>query len=181
MRDHSNPLDELLQDPLMHAIFGRRSRRSGLGMEIPSGPLALKSRSAPHPLTELEQAVLVAAGTGVAGWDFGIPFGPQRPDEHGHFTERFTGRTAPTAADIGTPIRFFSDDEGTYVTNPCDARPARIHELDDAEADAERILDVCRRHTARLSETRLEIPPEPGRVFCGRQQRQRIPVSEWST
>lgn len=61
------PLTDLLDYPLIDAINGRRSRRFGLGMEIPSGPLAYESDSEPQPLSELEQAVLVAAGTGVSG------------------------------------------------------------------------------------------------------------------
>ena len=36
-------LDNLLRYPLMSAIFGRRARRFGMGMEIVSGPLAFKS------------------------------------------------------------------------------------------------------------------------------------------
>lgn len=48
------------------------------------------------PLTELEQLVPVAAGTGVSGWNFGVPFGPRTPRAHAEFTLRFTGRTAPT-------------------------------------------------------------------------------------
>lgn len=68
MTAHPNPVDDLLQFPLMQAIFGRRARRFGMGMEIPSGPLAFRSRSDPQSLSQLEQAVLIAAGTGVSGW-----------------------------------------------------------------------------------------------------------------
>ena len=81
-------------------------------MEIPSGPLAFTSRHEPLPLTELEKAILIAAGTGVSGWNFGVPFGPAQPSEHGQFTQRFTGRTTPTAAGIGTPVLFHTDDHG---------------------------------------------------------------------
>jgi hypothetical protein len=94
------PITDLFQYPLMQAIFGRRSRRFGLGMELPSGPLAFKSRSKPYPLTKLEQAILIASGTGVSGWTFGVPFGPRQPTAHAHFTQRFTGRTIPTASGI---------------------------------------------------------------------------------
>src|SRR3989304_2516196 len=104
MTNRPTRLETLLEFPLMQAIFGRRSRRFGLGMEIPSGPLAFKSSSEPYPLSGLEQSVLVAAGTGVTGWSFGLPFGPHQPAAHAHFTVRFTGRTAPTAAGIGTPV-----------------------------------------------------------------------------
>lgn len=102
---------------LIDAIAGRRSRRFGKGMEMPSGPLAYRSEAEPLSLSELERSILVAAGTGVTGWSFGVPHGPDRPEEHAHYTQRFTGRTAPTAAGIGTPTLFATDDSGTYFTN----------------------------------------------------------------
>jgi hypothetical protein len=91
---HTSPLDSVLQFPLLQALFGRRARRFGLGMEIPSGPMAYRSEKEPLPLTEQEQMLLVAAATGVSGWTFGVPFGPRTPQSHAEFTLRFTGRTA---------------------------------------------------------------------------------------
>jgi hypothetical protein len=85
--DKSNPktaLDELFEFPQMSAIFGRRSRRFGLGLSIPSGPLQFKSQHQPVPLSELEQAVLVSALTGVTGWNYGIPFTSDRPGDFAH-------------------------------------------------------------------------------------------------
>jgi len=156
---HEKAVTELFEFPLMQALFGRRARRFGLGMEIPSGPLAFRSQSEPQPLSELERALLVAAATGVSGWNFGIPFGPATPDAHAEYTQRFTGRTAPTAGGFGTPALFHTDDQGTYVTNTRDVRPERIRELSRIEDDAERILAVCREHTVRLSDSRLDLPP----------------------
>lgn len=160
-----DPLGDVQRFPLMQALFGRRARRFGMGMEIPSGPLAFRSRHDPLPLSELERAILVAAGTGVSGWNFGVPFGPERRDEHGHFTVRYTGRTAPTAAGIGTPVLFFTDDEGTYLTNTRDHDPERMRELEEIEHDTERILAVCREHTVRLSDERLDLPAAPGHMM----------------
>jgi hypothetical protein len=161
MASRPDGIRELLEFPLMQALFGRRSRRFGLGMEIPSGPLAYTSRHAPQPLSELEQALLVAAATGVSGWNFGVPYGPRRPDAHAEYTQRFTGRTAPTAGGFGTPVLFYTDDNGTYFTNTRDIEPRRVRELDDVEDDTERILAVCREHTVRLADTRLDLPPAP--------------------
>jgi hypothetical protein len=162
MTRQPDPLADLFDFPLFDALMGRRARRFGLGMEIPSGPLAYRSSAAPQPLSELERAVLVAAGTGVTGWNFGVPFGPDRPTEHAHYTLRFTGRTAPTAAGFGTPVLFFTDDDGTYVTNTRDTQADGISQLGAVRADAaERIIDVCREHTTQLSETRLDLPPVP--------------------
>jgi hypothetical protein len=158
------PLRELLNFPLVAAIFGRRSRRFGLGMEIPSGPLAFKSRHEPAPLSELEQALLVAAATGVSGWNFGIPFTSHRPREYAHYTERFTGRSAPVNAAIGTPVLFYTDDNGVYLTNLRDIEPSRMSEFERWN-DVERILDVCRQHTVKLRHDRLDLPPEPPHVM----------------
>ena len=49
--------------PLLEAIFARRSRRFGLGMEIKHGPNAYNSAADPIPLSLEEEAVLsMAAG-----------------------------------------------------------------------------------------------------------------------
>jgi hypothetical protein len=154
-------LEHLLGYPLLGALFGRRARRFGLGMEIPSGPLAFRSRHAPVPLSELERAILIAAATGVTGWNFGVPFGPDRPDEHAHYTPRFTGRTAPTAGGFGTPALLFTDDDGLWITNTRDVAPERMREVAALEDDAERIVEVARAHTVRLAERRLDLPAAP--------------------
>jgi hypothetical protein len=155
------PLDDLLRYPLFEALFGRRARRFGLGMEIPSGPLAFRSRKEPLPLSELERAVLLAAGTGVTGWSFGVPFGPDRPLEHAHYSVRFTGRTAPTAGGFGTPAMLFSDDEGIYLLNTRDVTPERLREYAGIGDDAERIMAVAREHTLKLADGRLDLPSAP--------------------
>jgi hypothetical protein len=151
--------DGLTEFPLFDAIAGRRARRFGLGMEVPSGPLAFRSAAEPMPLTERERSILVAAGTGVTGWSFGVPFGPDRPSEHAHYTQRFTGRTTPTAAGIGTPMLFATDDSGTYLTNTRDLLPSRPLEMGGSRDDAlGAMVETVRAHTIRLSERRLDLP-----------------------
>jgi hypothetical protein len=165
MTSPSDPRPDLLQFPLLKAILGRRSRRFGLGMEMPSGPLAYKSRHEPVPLTRQEQAILIAAATGVTGWNFGVPYGPSRPDEHGHFTVRYTGRSAPTAAGIGTPVLFFTDDSGTYLTNTRDVKPEQISALNDAGDPLAKVAALCQEHTTQLSDQRLDLPRAPGHLL----------------
>lgn len=148
--------------PLFDALAGRRARRFGLGMEIPSGPLAHRSGAEPLGLSELERSILVAAGTGVSGWSFGVPFGPDRPEEHAHYTQRFTGRTAPTAAGIGTPVLFTTDDSGTYLTNTRDLLPDHPRESGESRADAlDTMVELVRTHTEQLSGRRLDLPAAP--------------------
>jgi hypothetical protein len=158
---HDAPLDHLLRYPLLGAIFGRRARRFGLGMEIASGPLAFKSRHVPMPLTELERSVLVGAATGVTGWSFGVPYGPDRPNEHAHYSVRFAGRTGPTAGGFGTPALLFTDDEGLYIANTRDVLPERLREFDGIKDEAERIIAIARAHTVKLSDRRLDLPCAP--------------------
>jgi hypothetical protein len=125
-------LDELRDFPLMQATL-RPSRPTVRARDgDPVRPARVHVAREPVPLTELEKALLIAAGTGVSGWNFGVPFGPARPAEHGHFTQRFTGRTMPTAAGIGTPVLFHTDDSGTYLTNTRDVKPSRMRELESS-------------------------------------------------
>jgi hypothetical protein len=82
-------LDLVWRYPLFEALFGRRSRRFGLGFEMPEGPYRYKSAHAPVPLSELEEALLVGAGAGFSGlalWDLPTP----QP------YPRRSGRTFPT-------------------------------------------------------------------------------------
>ena len=52
---------------LLDALTKRRSRRFGLGMKMPAGPLAYQSRHAPFPLSEEEEAGLSFAAGGITG------------------------------------------------------------------------------------------------------------------
>ena len=68
----SELLDLAWSYPLFEALYGRRSRRFGLGFEMPEGPFRYKSAHAPVPLSEIEEALLVGAGAGFSGlahWD----------------------------------------------------------------------------------------------------------------
>ena len=53
--------------PLFDAIFNRRSRRMPLGAEIPAGATKYRSDKRPMPLDEIEEALLVEAGTRISG------------------------------------------------------------------------------------------------------------------
>jgi hypothetical protein len=133
-------------------------------MEIPSGPLAYSSTADPMPLTEVEQALLVGAGTGVSGWAFGVPFGPRTPESHAEFTVRFTGRTSPTAAGLGTPALFFTDDNGSYVTQTRDIQPRAMQIGRESDA-VESLLGVVEAATSLVSPGRLDVPSAPPHIL----------------
>ena len=72
MRPTPELLEAVWRYPLFEALYGRRSRRFGLGFEMPEGPFRYRSAQAPVPLSELEEALLVGAGAGFSGvafWD----------------------------------------------------------------------------------------------------------------
>jgi hypothetical protein len=123
-------LEQVLNFPLVSGLLGRRSRRFGYGMTIPSGPLAYRSAHEPLPLNELETALLVGAATGVTGWNFGIPFTVKEPESLSNYSLRLTGRTAPSAATICTTELFYTDDTGIYLTRTRDLPPERLREFE---------------------------------------------------
>ncbi len=153
-------LQQVLDFPLVNGMFGRRSRRFGLGMAIPEGPLAYTSQHEPLPLCELERALLLSAGTGVTGWNFGIPFTTNQRKSLSNYSLRLTGRTIPSAAAIGTTELFFTDDSGIYVTRTRDITPERLREFEGKD-DIARIIGISQAATVQLSDARLHLPPEP--------------------
>lgn len=60
---------------------------------------------------------------------------------------------------------FYTDDHGTYLTDTRDRDPERMRELERMEDDTERILAVCRQHTVRLGDERLDLPAAPGHMM----------------
>ncbi len=93
----SAPLDQVWNYPLFEALYRRRSRRFGLGFEMPEGPFRYKSAHAPVPLSELEEAMLLGAGAGFSGlafWDLPTPV----PYPHPQFWAAVPSRPRAPAA-----------------------------------------------------------------------------------
>jgi hypothetical protein len=79
-RAYPRGLQDVLEFPLIEALYGRRARRFSLGASIPDGPLAFASRHEPLPLSELEQMLVLTAAAGNTGWHYMITrHGPLRP------------------------------------------------------------------------------------------------------
>lgn len=150
---------ELARFPLLDALFGRRSRRFGLGMSIPDGPLAYSSRHAPRPLGEAERLVLIAAGLGLSGWNLGIPHTEAGDLEAGNnYPVRTIGRTYPSGGGSEGSEVLINDDSGAYITRFRDLDPEAIREYAD-EGSLDRLLDLVRANVIRLGD-RVELPPE---------------------
>src|SRR5258707_12793527 len=55
-------LHQVWEYPLFEALYGRRSRRFGLGLAMAEGPFKYRFQGATLPLSDVEEALLVAAG-----------------------------------------------------------------------------------------------------------------------
>jgi len=151
-------LEELGQFPLLDAMFGRRSRRFGVGMTIPDGPLAYSSTQPPLPLTDLERTVLVLCGAGVSGWHLGMEHTANGdPDRGCNYPVRLTGRVAASAAGIETSELIVSDDSGTFITRFRDLDPTGGRAI-RAASDLETFVARVGEHCLRLSDYRVELP-----------------------
>lgn len=151
-------LADLWEFPLFEALFGRRARRFALGTEIPEGPLEYESEKEPLPLSDVEQALLIASAVGISGWHFGIPYSDAEPGLS-TYSVRFTGRPTPTAAGIGTVELFYTDDDGTYFVSTRDVDPESVGQAQTVD-DVSELLAVSQAHTTQLQDGRLDIPRE---------------------
>jgi hypothetical protein len=147
--------------PTLEAIFTRRARRFALGAEL-TGPLAYQSAHDPVPLAYEEEAVLVAAATGVTGvvreeWPFttgdGTPTGADK-------LASFTGRSYPSPLAIHGTELFWTNDEGTFALPQRDVKPdayIQNQTLDDQHA--------LYRAAVQLQDHRLDIPCRRPNLF----------------
>ena len=110
-------LDELLKRPLVQTIWHRRTHRVSRGVPLlKSGSMTYKSMQAPKPLSELEEAVLIAA-TGHTGLTM-----PDRPFQDPNSDElimakpnlSMEGRTAGSPDNAQGTHFFMINDRGTY-------------------------------------------------------------------
>src|SRR5256886_3057788 len=144
--------------PALDAIFTRRARRFALGATL-TGPLAFRSEQEPVPLAYEEEAILVAAATGVTGvvreeWPFTTADGePTGADK----LASFTGRSFPSPLAIHGTELFWTNDDGVFVLPERDRRPERYVELQTQEERHE-----LYRRAIKLPDGRPEVPrPRP--------------------
>src|SRR5215203_4975864 len=156
--DEPAPLGDLARFPLLTALFGRRSRRFGVGMSVPDGPLAYASSQPPLPLMDLERTLLVLCGAGVSGWHLGMEHTATSDPHRGcNYPVRLTGRVAASAAGIETSELIVTDDAGTFITHFRDLDPTRLQEFQTA-SDIGALLARVRENSVRLGPGRIELP-----------------------
>jgi hypothetical protein len=158
-------LEEAWNVPLFEAIFSRRSRRFGLGMEIKHGPNAYKSTEDPEPLSEEEEAMLCMAATGLSGMNLAdMPHTRKEdvgPDEvwdgNCNTMLEYKGRTFPSPCGSHGTELFYTNDEGTYVVKMRDMHPERMREIASLD-DLEKLVEVFKERRVKLSDGRIDLP-----------------------
>ncbi len=155
-------LDEALNFGFMDAVFTRRSRRFGLGMEIKDGTLKHKSRHKPVPLSELEEAFLIWAGTGMTGLSLG-----DLPRTGISWLFQWTGRSWPCSCNSHSTELFYTNDSGLYMVKLHDQMPppgeTSLFQGKSDEEKLERIKELFRNSLIKLEDSRADLPKgEPG-------------------
>ncbi len=148
---------------LFDAIFQRRARRFPLGATMPGDLAPFTSTSDPVPLDEIEEAMLVMAGTGISGVNLAdLPFNDQSGSNWcGNTMLQFVGRVYASACGSHGTELFYTNDEGTYMVKLRDALPSAMQEF-DAVDDREKVVQAFRANTVQLSSGRLSVPLIPG-------------------
>lgn len=148
---------------LFDALRNRRSRRFGLGMEIPSGPFKHKSSHAPFALSEGEEAVLAFAGCGVTGYALGdLSYGT---GQGGNMLHGLLGRTIGASDAVNSVSLIILNDQGTYfLRRPEDFSAADVADLIQL-AKQGHFDEIYRRSRIKIMNERVAPPLEPGYNF----------------
>ena len=152
-----------LKATLFEVLLNRRSRRLGLGMTIPAGPLRYKSPHAPVPLTEDEEAALAFAACGITGYALAdLSYGA---GEGGSMLVGKLGRTVASPDAVNAVSVLVTNDSGTWLLKrPQDFAPAEFLELVSL-AQKGALTDLYRRARIQLSANRTAPPLDPGHNF----------------
>lgn len=151
-------LGDALAYPFFQCVVDRKSRRVGLGMTVESEVLDYASPYEPVPLSELEEALLCTAGTGLTG----LNLGDLDPARGMSTLVQWTTRTWPSScSNHGTEL-FFTNDDGTFMLDMhrLVPQPGEMSTLSGRPHDeqVERMLALYRDARVTLLEGRAPLP-----------------------
>jgi hypothetical protein len=146
--------------PLLTALRERRSRRFGLGMKMPEGPLAWESRHPPRPLTEAEEAALVFAASGTTG--HALADLCYAPGGGGGIMGGLVGRTVASDDGLQTVALVVTNDAVTYLIR----RPRELPPPEDIATLIElgrkgEFTELYRRCRIKIKDGRARTPTDP--------------------
>ena len=147
-----------LNYPYFQAVWDRKSRRVGLGMEITTGPLAYRSPYEPVPLSETEEALLLMAATGLNG----LNLGDIDPTMGADALVQWTARTWPSScSNHGTEL-FFTNDDGLYFLDMWKLvpEPGELSTFSGKpiEKQVEKAVEITNRAKVKLQDGRAQLP-----------------------
>lgn len=145
---------------LLDALKNRRSRRFGLGMEIPDGPLRYRSRHAPKPLSETQEAALAFAACGVTGYALAdLSYGKA---QGGQMLAGMLGRTiaSPDAVHM-TAVCVINDQGAWLLKRPQDFAPQEIPALAELAQQGD-LTELYRRSRIQITDRKSVPPVQPG-------------------
>ncbi|WP_369231746.1 hypothetical protein AB5J56_08870 [Streptomyces sp. R21] len=145
-------LDDLLTRPLLQTLWHRRTHRVSRGASVPAGSMSYRSPHEHQPLSELEEAVLIAL-TGSTGLTM-----PDRPFDDPRDGKpimakpnlTMTGRTAGSPDNAQGTHFFVINDSGTYFLRKLPPAP---HEPFDAGT----LVARARESKVRVLDHRLDV------------------------
>src|SRR5205814_1181942 len=136
----------------------RRSRRFGMGMRIPGGPLAFQSRHPPAPLTEDEEAALVFAACGITG--HALADLCYAEGEGGSIMGGLVARTIASGDGLQTVSLVVTNDDATHlVRRPRELPENEIPQLIELGRRAA-LTELYRRCRVKIKEGRAATPSE---------------------
>ncbi len=146
-------LADLLSRPLLETVWHRRTHRVSRGASVPAGSMSHRSPHTPQPLTELEEAVLIAM-TGCTGLTM-----PDRPYEDPRDGTpimakpnlTMSGRTAGSPDNAQGTHFFLINDTGTYYLRKLPPTP-------EAPFDADTLVARARQTKVKVLDERLDVP-----------------------
>ena len=165
----ASPLPAGVADfPLLDALRQRRSRRFGLGMKMPAGPLAYESKRPPRPLTEDEEAAMVFAACGITG--HALADLCYAPGGGGGIMAGLVARTIASGDGLQTVALTVINDQGAWlVRRPRELPAGEIPDFIELGRRGE-FTELYRRCRVKIVEGR---PEDAGRTVV---QYQRQPV-----
>jgi hypothetical protein len=148
-------LEALAQRPLLTSLFQRRTHRVSRGSSIEAGSMSYASTNDREPLTELEEAVLIAV-TGCTGLTM-----PDRPfaDPRDHTPVMakpnltMAGRTAGSPDNAQGTHFFLINDSGTYYL-----RKLPPPEEGQSVLDPDALVARAAQAKVKLSDHRIDVP-----------------------
>jgi hypothetical protein len=155
----SDSAADLAQVPFLSVLRSRRSRRFGLGMNMPGGPLAYQSRHKPAPLTEDEEAALVFAACGITGHSLAELC--YNREGGGNIMAGLIARTIASGDGIQTVALIITNDEATYlVRRPRELPAADLPDLIEMGRRGA-FTELYRRLRVKIADARSAPPTDP--------------------